>query len=419
MSELVFERRPRAGAARPVLTPALASQRTRRASSSGHGLAFSLGNAPQFKLRVSTPGDSLEREADRAADTVLSAQPSKPQIGQSGPQAQRACSACEEEEQTVAREANPGSHSTGVASAAVSQGVSGMVGSQGSPLSARTRGFFEPRFGEDFSDVRVHMGPSAAAAADALQARAFTLGRDIVFNRGQASDDAEGTRLLAHELAHVVQQRGGSQSSTAEGLIQRDTFTGGPGKEIKRPLIGFDGPMPFTASPGGTVVPGTASPAMNCAGDSCSISKWLNWPFLGIDAPKGTPLPAGSAGDWAQANSFVPDGCSRVSCSGVNVNNTRCKNTELELVTFLYRWPIAFTIGGVPYSGTQSDFHMIGRDAGALPRGWHSKMDRRERVVDIREPVQSLHDAYPHTLKPDREINQLCFCCNQSKINAT
>ena len=69
------------------------------------------------------------------------------------------------------------------------------------------RATFEPRFGRDFSRVRVHTDARAAAAAAAIEARAFTVGRHIVFGAGEfAPDRPEGTRLLAHELTHVVQQ---------------------------------------------------------------------------------------------------------------------------------------------------------------------------------------------------------------------
>ncbi|NIM03669.1 DUF4157 domain-containing protein, partial [bacterium] len=77
----------------------------------------------------------------------------------------------------------------------------------GQPLSESTRSFFEPRFGADFSQVRVHTDPHAAKTAQAINARAFTTGKDIVFNSGQYSTGtSSGKRLLAHELTHVVQR---------------------------------------------------------------------------------------------------------------------------------------------------------------------------------------------------------------------
>ena len=77
----------------------------------------------------------------------------------------------------------------------------------GDPLDAATRARFEPRFGHDFASVRVHTDERAAASARAVQATAYTVGRDIVFVRGAyAPGTLAGQRLLAHELAHVVQQ---------------------------------------------------------------------------------------------------------------------------------------------------------------------------------------------------------------------
>ena len=79
----------------------------------------------------------------------------------------------------------------------------------GSPLSQSSREFFEPRFGHDFSKVRVHTDTRAAEATQAVNARAFTLGRDVVFGAGQYQPEStQGKRLMAHELAHTVQQDG-------------------------------------------------------------------------------------------------------------------------------------------------------------------------------------------------------------------
>jgi hypothetical protein len=87
----------------------------------------------------------------------------------------------------------------------------------GQPLDATIRARMEARFGQDFGQVRVHTGEQAEESATAIQAKAYTVGQDIVFGRGRlAQGTGEGRRLLAHELAHVVQQgRGGA---TAPGL---------------------------------------------------------------------------------------------------------------------------------------------------------------------------------------------------------
>jgi Domain of unknown function (DUF4157) len=84
--------------------------------------------------------------------------------------------------------------------------------SPGQPLDARTRAYFEPRFGQDFSRVRVHSDAKAAESASAVGAAAYAYGNNIVFarNRFSASNEA-GRNVLAHELAHVAQTDGVAQ----------------------------------------------------------------------------------------------------------------------------------------------------------------------------------------------------------------
>jgi Domain of unknown function (DUF4157) len=133
--------------------------------------------AARSGLTVSHPGDTGEREADRVADRVLR-MPEPARRG--GPR------------RVPARATEP-----------VPTGA-------GRPLPLGVRAFFEPRFGHDLGNVRVHADDRAARSARALHAAAYTVGRDVVFAPGQYRPDAEpGRRLLAHELAHVVQQRTG------------------------------------------------------------------------------------------------------------------------------------------------------------------------------------------------------------------
>ncbi|MBV9169443.1 MAG: DUF4157 domain-containing protein [Chloroflexi bacterium] len=85
-----------------------------------------------------------------------------------------------------------------------------IVRSPGRPLDGPDRAFFEPRFGHNFSEVRVHADTQASAAAHEVTAQAFTVGEHIVFSQGQfAPNSTAGRHLLAHELTHVVQQRAG------------------------------------------------------------------------------------------------------------------------------------------------------------------------------------------------------------------
>ncbi|MGQ9677140.1 MAG: eCIS core domain-containing protein [Chloroflexota bacterium] len=123
-----------------------------------------------------------------------------------------------EEEEPVQTKANgTRSHSS----------VSGVVrdvlqSGAGRPLEEGVRALMESRFGHDFGDVRVHTGSKAAESAEAINARAYTAGRDIVFGAGQyAPTTAEGQRLLAHELVHTVQQSSG-EMTLAEGRVISD-----------------------------------------------------------------------------------------------------------------------------------------------------------------------------------------------------
>ena len=86
----------------------------------------------------------------------------------------------------------------------------------GQPLDPGVRGEMEGLLGHDFGDVRVHTDTSAAASAKAVQAQAYTVGNEVVFESGRyAPETDEGRRTLAHELTHVVQQRSGPVEGTA------------------------------------------------------------------------------------------------------------------------------------------------------------------------------------------------------------
>jgi len=122
----------------------------------------------------------------------------------------------------VAREAQqpaqaPGARESGPAATAAVQST---LAEGGAPLEPATRRFMESRFGHDFGSVRIHADAQAAASAHSVGARAYTVGEDLVFNRGQYEPATPaGRHLLAHELAHVVQQGGGN------GLMQRELLS--------------------------------------------------------------------------------------------------------------------------------------------------------------------------------------------------
>ncbi|HSS22524.1 MAG TPA: DUF4157 domain-containing protein [Pyrinomonadaceae bacterium] len=96
----------------------------------------------------------------------------------------------------------------GAVPSAVPAIVFDVLGTTGQPLDSSTRGFMESRFGHDFGRVRVHADTFAASSAGAVGALAYTVGNDVVFGPGQyAPQTGDGRKLLAHELAHVVQQQ--------------------------------------------------------------------------------------------------------------------------------------------------------------------------------------------------------------------
>jgi uncharacterized protein DUF4157 len=94
--------------------------------------------------------------------------------------------------------------------------VRDVVGSGGgSPLEPGVRGFMEQRLGHDFTDVRVHTGGKADESAHSISAQAYTVGTDVVFRGGAYQPDSPtGQRVIAHELAHVVQQKAGPVAGT-------------------------------------------------------------------------------------------------------------------------------------------------------------------------------------------------------------
>ena len=105
--------------------------------------------------------------------------------------------------------------------ATVPPSVDQALASPGMPLEPALRQDMEQRFDHDFSRVRVHHDATAAESARAMQARAYTVGRDVVFSAGgYAPRSPQGSQLLAHELAHVIQQeRGGPAPPPLQGGV--------------------------------------------------------------------------------------------------------------------------------------------------------------------------------------------------------
>jgi len=155
------------------------------------------------------------------------------------------CEDCKQRDGTLQRKAIHGSAST---TDSVPPVVHEVLSSPGQPLDTATRQFLEPRFGHDFGKVRVHTDPKAAVSAHAVHASAYTVGSHIAFASGLYRPSApSGLSLLAHELAHTIQQ-GSPTIDTSEGLLA----IGHPGDSTEisaesvaaAVLAGGDGPSP-------------------------------------------------------------------------------------------------------------------------------------------------------------------------------
>jgi hypothetical protein len=124
------------------------------------------------------------------------------------------------------RPARPASRPAAVPGGAT-QNVEDVLARPGQPLDAATRGLLEPRFGVDFSGVRVHADDAAGRSAASLRARAYTVGSHVVFGAGEyAPETPVGRTLLAHELTHTIQQGGSAPVHGMPGAV-RTSRTGG------------------------------------------------------------------------------------------------------------------------------------------------------------------------------------------------
>lgn len=199
----------------------------------------------QAKLRIGQDNDVYEQEADRVAEQVMRMQDfvlqrqNKPEEEEKIIQTTSSFyiyplvrQKVSEEDQELVQTKETTGQAPEISPDLHTKIIALRVGGQ--PLPASTRAFFEPRFGFDFSQIRVHVSPSAAETARAVNAQAYTIGKDVIFAAGQYSPETpSGKRLLAHELTHVVQQgkTGISEKYDIYGInkaneptIQRDFF---------------------------------------------------------------------------------------------------------------------------------------------------------------------------------------------------
>ena len=291
----------------------------------------------QAKLTINKPGDIYEQEADRVAEQVmrmeeprvqrqvepeeeeeeeektLQAKPltgqitplvhvqrqeepeeeeetlqTKPLAVQIAPLIQRQIEPEVEEEPIQAKET---SGQTPHVSPIVQTQIHSLRGG-GQRLSPSLRNFFEPRFGYDFSQVRVHADARAAKTAQSINTRAFTVGKDVAFGSGQYSPETtEGLKLLAHELTHVVQQT--DNDNLKRNTIDSKTHVAPVRQTLTTPQIQgkwyFAGGRGHSGGEEGDTTSGNGSTFYTkiCAPpkdrhNSCAIAKAYTWQSLGF-----------------------------------------------------------------------------------------------------------------------------------------
>lgn len=180
------------------------------------------------KLVVGEVNDPLEHEANRVADQVMRMPDLDLCIARAPSRINRKCAACEEEEKTLRMEQVRGTLTHGEEAPAI---VHEVLLAPGNRLDAPSRAFFEPRFRRDFSNVRIHDDARAARSAREVGALAYTVGEHIVLDPVQwRRGTANGRRLLAHELTHVVQDGGASSTALYQGraVLRRQPPGDGP-----------------------------------------------------------------------------------------------------------------------------------------------------------------------------------------------
>lgn len=236
--------------------------------------------AVQAKLNITQPNDRYEKEADAVADKVMRMPES---------QVQRQNEEDEEEEMvqtkpiaeqitSLQRQIEPEEDEEEMIQPKASQGgfeVNDTFGSQlidakseGQLMNRQERGYFEPRFGADFSGVHLHSGSKSGQLARSINAQAFTHGSDIYFGAGKYNPhSAKGRHLMAHELTHTIQQSGSDISRKEEKKEEKETprdkaikaagkaavmtfLKTGIGQEFKLKL------MKFAKTPGGIALAG-------------------------------------------------------------------------------------------------------------------------------------------------------------------
>lgn len=173
----------------------------------------------QPKLKIGSPNDKYEQEADQMADRVMRSSMREQSTVKNvssvniSRKVQRKCKACEEDSVQRSSEKKDG----GFIASSGFENTLGKSKGGGSSMDSRTRSYMENGFGANFSRVRIHTNSKATNLNNQINAKAFTSGNDIYFNQGQYNPGTNsGKRLLAHELTHTIQQ------GKSEKKVQRE-----------------------------------------------------------------------------------------------------------------------------------------------------------------------------------------------------
>ncbi|MGB7202814.1 MAG: DUF4157 domain-containing protein [Pyrinomonadaceae bacterium] len=261
-------------------------------------------------VNISQPNDPAEIEADRMADRVMrmSVDDVKPKsnLANASNAIHRKCDACEDEEEqvpdTVQRKEAFSSAAPQPPPGDTPPSIRNVINSGGRPLDLETRKFFEPRFGHDLSSVRIHTDSTAGQSARSIDARAYTLGSNIVFGSGEYKPESEsGKQLIAHELAHTVQQ----QEDTGlhrKAVIHRKAGTPADSENCKKfTKHEFDGTINDSRPTGPHFLPrkyhsleetspGSGSLTRKPYGDELAVGKELEIRKIDSSGSKGTFL---------------------------------------------------------------------------------------------------------------------------------
>ena len=270
----------------------------------------------QAKLKIGSPNDEFEQEADRVADQVMRMPDPALEASTASPAIRRKCADCAKEEQHAGHslvqrkcaKCDEEARSTPAiqtrlengASSGHAQEVDGIhiPQSGGTALPASLRDFFQPRMGHDLSHVRLHTDAEAANSAQALSALAYTAGHNIVFAAGQyAPENPAGKKLLAHELTHVIQQKG---HAPAPAMVRR--------QPQQDPTLTVSGDAQRQSPSGGVPITG-------------GVLTW-NLQFRGVNLSvggSGTTITITQPTDVLMDASFTPSAATAAQCPTISM----------------------------------------------------------------------------------------------------